>query len=302
MTIRARRRISGYSVEPTWDMQWPSITPLDKVVAEWSALAAEAHAAFVAGNPLGPRPPLERLSRVIGGQWPRAPIVLHAQPGVGKTSFALQSATEAGCPTLFVTAEMRPVDLLQRLTARLTETPLSDLKSGKMPAAEVTDLARRAASMAGNVCILDATQGGAPPHRLQVRVREVRGGASHCLVIVDSLHSLAFSVYPELPEYEALNVVLAALVELTIVEPCSVLAIVERNRANMTEGGLSAGAGSRKIEYSASLILELHSNTSDRPDADGKLPVSLHITKNRDGPSGIKLPLYFYGALQMFCE
>jgi hypothetical protein len=69
----------------------------------------------------------------------------------------------------------------------------------------------------------------------------------------------------------------------------------------MGKGGISGGAGTRKIEYSAESVMELDS-TGDGPDANGEVSVSFKMSKNRNGIIGRTIDLKFNGALQRYRE
>jgi hypothetical protein len=70
------------------------------------------------------------------------------------------------------------------------------------------------------------------------------------LLMLDSLHSWLEMLPDERSsEYEAINDGLASLRLLANQLVCPVLVIAERNRSAMKEGGINAGAGSRRIEF-----------------------------------------------------
>jgi hypothetical protein len=120
------------------------------------------------------------------------------------------------------------------------------------------------------------------------------------LVVIDSLHSWVDGAGSDTPEYEALNAGLVSLRMLSTELDSPVLVVAERNRAGMAKGGLSAGAGTRKIEYGASLVLDLAREEDAREDREGDIEVTLTVVKNRAGAAGRKLPLRFNGAYQRF--
>ena len=70
----------------------------------------------------------------------------------------------------------------------------------------------------------------------------------------------------------------------------------------MSGGGLSAGAGTRKIEYGAETVLDMERDADKREDAAGEVEISVKFAKNRHGAAGKKVKLYFHGALQKFRE
>ncbi|HLZ73338.1 MAG TPA: DnaB-like helicase C-terminal domain-containing protein [Dehalococcoidia bacterium] len=280
----------------------PHLARLGDLLSEWEADALAAHQARVTQTPRGAVTGLPALDRELGGALSSGLHILHAGPGAGKTALALQAAASCGCPALYVSAEMARLELFRRHTARVTETYLGRLRSGELLPADSLALACRAAAAAPQLAIADATTAPAAPAWIRAAAEVTRGDSPYLLLVIDSLHSWADAIAEGAPEYEALNVALSALRGLAQTLSCAVLAIAERNRASMTSGGLSAGAGSRKLEYGGETVLGLSREKDTPPDAAGEVEVTLTIEKNRNGSPGRKLPLRFHGALQRFRE
>jgi replicative DNA helicase len=278
------------------------LLPLRHLLDEWQSDAEAAHLAYATGTPRGPITGHKTLDRELGGAMAPGVHVLHAGPGIGKTAFALQIAATSPFPSVYVTAEMRPLELLRRVTARATGTYLGRLKSGELEAAESLALARRAAATASHLVFADATQAWAASEWIEDVTRVVKGDARHVLVVVDSVHSWAEGMPGDVDEYLALGEGLRALRRVAQVLECPVLAIAERNRAGMKEGGLSASAGSRKFEYGGESVLSLSREKENNADATGEVSVTLTIEKNRNGAPGKKIRMLFNGALQRFTE
>ena len=280
----------------------PRLCRLGDLLGEWQADAEAAHAALQTGQPRGPITGLPALDRELGGAlWPGMHI-LHGQPGAGKTAFVLQVAACCGCPCLYVTCEMAPLELLRRIAARVTTTFLGKFKTGELLPADSLEKARAAAQAAPHLTLADATQVYAAPRWIATQARLCKGEARHLLVIVDSLHSWADAEPTPGTEYDKLNWALAELKKLAAMLEGPVLAVAERNRASMGQGGLSAGAGTRKIEYGAETVLDLGRDEKVNPDAGGEVPVSVKLAKNRHGAPGRIIELTFHGALQRFKE
>ena len=131
--------------------------------------------------------------------------------------------------------------------------------------------------------------------------RAIRDEHPGILVVVDSLHSWADGMPGDADEYARLGAALGALRGLAGALESPVLVIAERNRASMKAGGISAGAGHRRIEYGAESVWEL-----DREEEDvgppGEALVTLGLAKNRNGAPGRKVALHFDGARQRFRE
>jgi replicative DNA helicase len=282
----------------------PALYSLSALVDDLATDAEERHRAREAGKPFGPVTGFKGLDAALGSALGVGLHVLHGSPGVGKTAFALQVAALCGCPALYVTCEMAPLELLRRHTARVTGTFLGKFKTGELTGEAVRDLARKAAEAAPLLALLDATETPAefdsilrPASAMQ---RDSPSG--HVLVVIDSLHSWADSLGEGTEEYERLNLALTALRLLSKRLGCAVVVIAERNRAAMKSGGQSAGAGTRKIEYGAESVIELDADADAKPNANGEVPVQLKISKNRNGATGKPIALRFHGALQRYQE
>ena len=281
----------------------PQLCRMADLLGAWDADAQAAHQARLDGTPRGPLTGLPDLDRALGGCWGPGVHIMHGQPGAGKSAFALQVAAQCACPCLYLTCEMAPLELLRRLTARATGTFLGRLKSGELKPSDSLDLARHGAASAPQLALIDGTRAYAAPTYLRECAHIVRGDAKHLLIIVDSLHSWAESA-PAMgaTEYDTLNIALLSLKRLASELNCPILAIAERNRGSMQGGGLSAGAGSRKIEYGAETVLDLERGEGAREDMAGEVEVKAKFCKNRHGAAGKSVALKFHGALQRFQE
>ncbi len=281
-------------------------TFLSSLLDEWDADAQARFEAKKTGSALGPKTGLTRLDAALGAALEPGLHHIHGNAGVGKTALALQIAATCGCPCLYVTCEMRSLELLRRLTARVTSTFLDRFKSGEMTPAQSLGLVREAVQTATHLGILDATEAPASAQQitnLATAYFPKPPAPAHYLIVVDSLNSWVEGAYPGLTEYEALNTALADLRKIAAHLKSPILLINERNRASMKEGGLNAGAGSRKIEYGAESVIDLAKKDKDsKPDANGEVEITLKIEKNRNGATGKDMSLKFHGALQRYKE
>jgi replicative DNA helicase len=111
-------------------------------------------------------------------------------------------------------------------------------------------------------------------------------------------------------EYEAINTAVIELRTLSIKYNMPVIVICERNRTSMKEGGLSAVAGSRAVEYRSDVVLSLDYAKDEDEDEDDPvlidptLPreITLTVLKNRNGPNGSVLRYTFDGDYQSWSE
>jgi replicative DNA helicase len=231
--------------------------------------------------------------------------IAHGVPGVGKTAFALQIASTCQCPCLYVTCEMSPLELLRRLTARLTGKYLGKFKTGELDPRESSALVRKAIQATPLLTLLDATTAYASPQDILEAAEATRTllpDSPHFLMIVDSLHSWADASHASGEEYDRISESVGVLRQIASRLDIAVLAIAERNRQSMRTGGLSAAAGSRKVEYGAETVFDLDCEDDPQPDAAGEIPVTLRLRKNRNGTKGKKFDLCFHGALQRYRE
>jgi len=262
--------------------------------------AAAAYEAKQSGQPRGPVTRIPQLDDVLGGALQPGVHVLHASPGAGKTALALQIAATCGFPALFVTCEMAPIELLRRITARVTETFLGRLKSGEYDPSKVVRLAQEACAAVPDLALMDATTTPARAEHIVMVARALRGDHRSVLVVVDSLHSWSSAAFSEAEEYARLAVGLSDLRGVAQQLGAPALVIAERNRASMQKGGMSAGAGHRGIEFGAESVWSLNRDDDERPGPLGDVPVKLKIEKNRNGVAGKSINLSFYGATQRF--
>lgn len=278
----------------------PRLVRLGDLLGEYEANATAAHEAFTTGKPLGPVTGLRSLDRELGNVLQPGPHVLHSNSGTGKTAFAWQVATVAEHPTLYVTCEMGPLELMRRLVARVTDTFLGRIKSGEIAPDESVRLFRRAVASAPAVHLVDATQSHASPDYLLEAAELAKGDSRHFLMVLDSAHAWVRSGQQDLNEYEAVSAALSTVGQIARRLDCPVLLIAERNRAAMKDGGLNAAAGSRYFEYGAESVIGL--DRKGATDPSGATNVELSVDKNRNGAAGRKIPVTFYGAVQRFEE
>ena len=272
------------------------------LLREFGDDAQAANEARISGKARGPVSGLVSLDRELSGAWLPGLHWIHGNAGAGKTAFALQVAATCGAPALFVSCEMAPVELLRRHTARATGTYLGRLKSGELTRQNAENLAREAIAKSPRLCLADATRAGAPLQFLYDAAQIARGDDQQVLIVVDSLHSWALRLASGLPEYEALNIAISNLQTLSHALKCPVLVVCERNRDSMKSGGLNAGAGTRKIEYSGETVIDLNRPEGAKDDGAGEVTIKLTLSKNRHGAAGRPLEMRFNGALQRFTD
>jgi replicative DNA helicase len=278
----------------------PQLCRLSDLLSDWERESRAAHDSYTGGTARGPVSGFTALDREMGGCFAAGLHFVHGQPGTGKTALGLQFAATCGTPALFVSCEMAPLELLRRHTARVTKTYLGKLKSGELPPTQSIALVKQAVSASPELALLDATRAPASPQFLRDSALIARGENRHLLVVIDSLQSWVEGVASGASEYEALGEGIARLRQLAHELNAPFFLMCERNRESMKGGGLSAGAGSRKIEYSAETVIDLSLEEEAREDVYGDKPVRLRLTKNRHGAVGKTIDLKFNGGFQRF--
>lgn len=258
---------------------------------------ADAEKRFIAraeGQPLGPIFPISVINHHIGDCLAPGFHTLHGSPGSGKTTLALQTACCCQFPSLFVTTEMPPVELLRRISSRVTRIPFSQFKSGEMDPEDCRRAFILGAQSAPNLVILDATTAPAEPKDVHRHARRLfrAAGSQHYLVVIDSVHTFARRYLPGYTEYDALDAAISALQQVALGTPDSpdisertpipVLGIAERNRSSMKDGGKSASAGHRLFEYAPETVIGM--DVVDKTcDPNGMREILISIEKNRHG-------------------
>lgn len=289
--------------KPKTDAPKPRLWPLGALVADAVADAAEAHEARATGQLRGPITGLKMLDREIGGTLPKGALtMILGNSGSGKTAFAGQTAADCGFPAVYLTTEMAPIELLRRHTARVTGEFLGRIKDGSKSPAEAERLFMQTAQKLARLTIADATTAYATPDYLREAIEVARGDAKHAVLVIDSLHTWARGSGTGAGEYESLNEHLTALVRVAKRTGCAIVVICEQNRFALKEGsgGINSGAGTRFIEYSADLILDLEAKKGE--DGGGEKGVKLTLAKNRNGSPDKVINLTFNGALMKFQE
>jgi len=283
----------------------PRLILMKHLVNELVDDAAQRHESKQTGKPMGAVTGFGKLDRELGSSLSTGLHILHGSPGSGKSAFALQMACQSRCPAMYLTCEMAPLELLRRITSRLSGQYLARFKTGEMTPEAVSGYAERAVGQIPMLSMLDATRTAATRADLQQaaeKTRKLDPDNPHLLIIVDSVHSWVRGWQSEADEYNALNTGLDILRSMAQELNCAIVGIGERNRSSMKEGGQSASAGTRSFEYASESVIELQAVKSKGDnDADGKTHIEVTLSKNRNG-SLRKFDYLFEGRIQAFEE
>lgn len=279
---------------------------LADLISEVAGEAEAAHQANLTGKPRGPVTGMGELDEILGGFLAPGVHLVQGPPGVAKTSFCLQAGADCECPCVFVTAEMRRIELMRRIIARKTNTYLGRFR-GDLTGQQVQALALTAARRVPHLAIMDSTRAYAYPEdiiRVAGNLRD-RFGAPFVLVILDSLQAWARAGAPGVPEYDRVSAAIDAASAVSSHLGGPVLCVSQMNRVGNREasknaaGGMHSGKGSGDLEYACETLLELGS-LSKRVDSDAIHDTVISVHKNRHGAAGGSVLLEFEGRLMDF--
>lgn len=249
----------------------------------------------VCGIPTG----FPRLDDALNGFQPGLHLLAGA-PGMGKTSLSLQWALDAcrqpDASAVYVSFENSLPNLLQKaLAARMKTSPqhldrgLADLVALQAAASALRPQLARLALLEGTPAL-----GVGTIRQAVLEARRRHGG--RVLVVLDYLQTAARGRGQELRL--AVGDLLLELRGLANSLEVPVLALASQNRAagQYGNGGGSAALDSLKesgdAEYSCDTALFLKP-AEKRQAASGCKALDLVISKNRNGPSGLSVPLVF---------
>jgi replicative DNA helicase len=301
-------KVTAAPIEPAGDVaSSPTLCRLDSLIEQLGEYAQIRFDARLDGRNFGPVTPFPKLTEQFGGAIPEGTHIIMGGSGVGKTALALQIASECQCPCLYVSCEMKALELLRRSAARVTRTSLEKFKDGTLTGAAVKGKATQAALRSPMLAIADATS---RPARIEwiAKVAEAqRAESPYYMIVIDSLHSWAEGNNQGQPEYELISLACKGLRELAAVLGCPILVISEMSRsaqekAEKGKENTGGGAGSRKIEYGAESVIQLARSEEQDNRVTGDKRILLSFEKNRNGAGGKAIPLIFEGGFQNYRE
>jgi replicative DNA helicase len=259
---------------------------------------------------------LSGLDRILGGGLTNGVHTLCAQPGAGKTTFALNIAMNVainGMPAMIFSYEMPRDDLVTKMYSRIS-SELSQTGGGfsfddirterKMTASEFKLYAKTAdfaeTNLRGRIAFLDGIKHkykiGEIVDEIEMFVSEKQQAP---LVIIDYLQMIA-------PENESISLksnieyAMSELHNIAEKHHLPVIAISAIAKQGADTLSLFSGAESARIAYGSVTHWGLTDETADS-DAAYKT-VRLDIFKNRYGRSGAKMKFSFDGEHSRFTE
>lgn len=257
------------------------------------------------GRRLGPVIPLAELMDRMPGDLPVGIVNIQGPPGIGKTALAIQTATHCGCPSLFVSCECDLVDVVRRVLASVTGRKPMDLQRGKVDGEEAGRLFSEPDEMFPNFTMVDGTMEPVCPEELEELIEAMKFGrpSEYYLVVIDSIQSWANAAYDtDEGEYIKIGRAMDHLHAIAYKHKVTILILCEQNRASRKGevDVLSAGAGSRKLEYVPEVVVLLSTVKDPENRIDKMVEVNVEVAKNRSGPRGLPFRVLFDGPRYMF--
>ncbi|WP_248921669.1 replicative DNA helicase [Olsenella intestinalis] len=249
----------------------------------------------------------------LQGMRPGQMIVIGARPGVGKTSFALNLATNAaahGASVAFFSLEMSKTEIAQRLLSAQARIPLSAIRGASIKDDQWNTIIDAINDLSNLDIMIDDTP-GTTVTEIRAKARRMLKDKENALVMVDYLQLLsppsgghrADSRATEVSEMSRGIKIMAKDLE------CPVIALSQLNRNVTDRKGqrpqLSDLRESGSIEQDADVVILLDRSMTeeeaDRPDRPDMNVTDFIIAKNRSGPLNI-VPLVFLPGSTKFVE
>ena len=253
------------------------------------------------------------IDRQLQGLRPGQMIVVGARPGVGKTSFALNLATNAaanGATVAFFSLEMSKTEIAQRLLSAQSRVPLTAIRGASIKPDQWNQLIAATNDLSKLDILIDDTP-GTTVTEIRAKARRMLQGKDHAVVLIDYLQLLsppagrhrADSRATEVSEMSRGIKIMAKDLGVPVV------ALSQLNRQVTDRKGqrpqLSDLRESGSIEQDADIVILLDRSMTeeeaDRPDRPDPNITDFIIAKNRSGPLGI-IPLMFLANRTKFVE
>jgi replicative DNA helicase len=260
------------------------------------------HKGQIVGVPTG----FHDLDQLTGGLQKSDLVVLAARPGAGKTSLALSMAHNAAVKrntTVGIfSLEMSAEQLVQRLLAMETGVDSQRLRLGYINEDEWVDISRAFGRLAEAHVFVDDTA-GLSAMELRSKARRLQAEAGVGLVIVDYLQLMQGSRTEN--RVQEISDITRSLKEMARELNVPVIAVSQLSRAVESREShvpkLSDLRESGSIEQDADIVMFIYREELYKKDTDRKGIVELHVSKHRNGPTGV-VSLRFFEKTTRFAD
>lgn len=241
------------------------------------------------------------FDNLTAGLKPGELIVLAARPGMGKTTFAMNIASNVAIRgkknVLVYSLEMSRLELLLRLVCAESQFNHGDLKRGNIPAGKDRDILTAIETIFSSSLHIDDT-GTLDIWDCIIRSRKLsleleHRGESLGLIIVDYLQLLSDTEARKLGRQQEVASISRALKQLSKTVGCPVVALSQMNRSVEQRRGdsrpqLSDLRESGAIEQDADIVMFIHRelfSEDESPEAlENRGTAEIIIAKHRNGP------------------
>lgn len=252
------------------------------------------------------------LNNIIGGGLHPGVIVIHAEPGVGKSAFVLQLAINSQIPTLLISTEMSMQEMVRRAVSQISGKPRRTLLNGSVPIEDELASAQRYLATVPTLHIHEAVIHPATNDWIDRQLAKLKSESvdGRSMLIIDSWHSWVAGLIADDPnanEHQALNMGYTLARKLSIKYNIPVVMVAERNKQSMSKVAAdntgNAIAGTRKATYGPDLVLSMDFENKEEEVIPGQQrSVIMRTNKNRNGPPNVKLHFMFNGENMTFSE
>ena len=236
------------------------------------------------------------LDRLLHGMRGGDLIILAARPGVGKSSFALNMATnaaKAGHPVAFFSLEMSASQLVQRIMCSEANIKLENVRSGQMSPADWTALSDAMSSLSNIELYIDDTPALSILEARAKARRELRGKANG-LIVVDYLQLMQPATARrdgnravEVGEISRGLKVLAKEMDMPVIALSQLSRAIEQRGTKNKRPMLSDLRESGSIEQDADIVMFIDRSMDEaEADSDGRPELgtaNLIVAKHRNG-------------------
>ena len=223
-------------------------------------------------------------------------IVLAARPGIGKTAFALNIATNAAldpkvnAKVAIFNLEMAGEELVQRMYSSVGRISMSNLKSGRLTAPETKRLVETHKKLSEASIFIDDTA-NTNPMDIMSKCRRIAQDRKLDLIIVDYLQLMSLGKKSESRQNEVSTMsrqmkLLARELDVPVILLSQMNRSTESVDRKDKEPLLSDLRESGAIEQDADIVLFLAKDPSSEK-GDKEILVDLHIAKHRNGSQGV---------------
>jgi replicative DNA helicase len=236
-------------------------------------------------------------------------VLVGARPSMGKTSFAINMATNAvrkGKKVAVFSLEMPREQIAMRILCGEARVNMQLVRKGLLRDEDWMKLARELAPLAASEMYIDDTS-GLTPGQLRSRCRRLMMDHGLDMIVVDYLQLMGSDTKAESRQVEVSEIsrsLKAIAQELKV----PLVACAQLSRANEKRGGnslrpmLSDLRDSGSIEQDADVVMFLHREAyykRNKPDAQPDNIAEVIVAKQRNGPLGT-VKLAFLGEYTLF--